>query len=361
MTSAVAAVADPSVACALALPAEDVASSVAAPARAREVGWAQRAANVLFGAPSARRACGGAETSFTPKVLRNEKWRRRRETGSVFAVDRKGGAGEGGLPRIWVSEPAPDGKGRTFVASYPCGADRGGWRALELAEVYFSEALGLPGEEHRRRRVDCYRAAEMLLLHAAARGNIGAHCRLGVIYEGDLCEGAYWDGLADRQALHKADTPCDERAYPRISAPIMVTVSAAGVWAIWWPRVGDALPRRLGLSRCTGEPSIWRAGASTRTVRVRATPRCASPAPSSWDAAASRTSAGRAPGTGWPPLASAPPSTPVSGTSSASASRLAAGWPAWPRRSRALTKGNAAADGESRPLRRLSKIAAGLD
>ena len=60
MTSAVAAVADPSVACALALPAEDVASSVAAPARAREVGWAQRAANVLFGGPSARRACGGA-------------------------------------------------------------------------------------------------------------------------------------------------------------------------------------------------------------------------------------------------------------------------------------------------------------
>ena len=362
MTSAVAAVADPSVACALALPAEDVASSVAAPARAREVGWAQRAANVLFGAPSARRACGGAETSFTPKVLRNEKWRRRRETGSVFAVDRKGGAGEGGLPRIWVSEPAPDGRGRTFVASYPCGADRGGWRALELAEVYFSEALGLPGEEHRRRRVDCYRAAEMLLLHAAARGSVGAHCRLGVIYEGDLCEGAYWDGLADRQALHKADTPATSApTCTSPSAPIMVTASAAGVWAIWWPRVGDALPRRLGLSRCTGEPSIWRAGASTRTVRVRATPRCASPAPSSWDAAASRTSAGRAPGTGWPPLASAPPSTPVSGTSSASASRLAAGWPAWPRRSRALTKGNAAADGESRPLRRLSKIAAGLD
>ena len=362
MTSAVAAVADPSVACALALPAEDVASSVAAPARAREVGWAQRAANVLFGAPSARRACGGAETSFTPKVLRNEKWRRRRETGSVFAVDRKGGAGEGGLPRIWVSEPAPDGKGRTFVASYPCGADRGGWRALELAEVYFSEALGLPGEEHRRRRVDCYRAAEMLLLHAAARGNIGAHCRLGVIYEGDLCEGAYWDGLADRQALHKADTPCDERAYLHFSFGAYY-----GHGECCWrlgdlvPRVGDALPRRLGLSRCTGEPSIWRAGASTRIVRARATPRCASPAPSSWDAAASRTSAGRAPGTGWPPLASAPPSTPVNGTSSASASRLVAGWPAWPRRSRALTKGNAAADGESRPLRRLSKIAAGLD
>ena len=99
MTSAVAAAAAP------------VATAPAAPARAEEVGWTQRMANLMFGAPSARRACGGAETSFTPKVLRNEKWRRRRETGSVFAVDRKGVAGAGGLPRIWVSEPAPDGAG----------------------------------------------------------------------------------------------------------------------------------------------------------------------------------------------------------------------------------------------------------
>lgn len=326
------------------------------------MGWAQRAANVLFGAPSARRACGGAETSFTPKVLRNEKWRRRRETGSVFAVDRKGGAGEGGLPRIWVSEPAPDGRGRTFVASYPCGADRGGWRALELAEVYFSEALGLPGEEHRRRRVDCYRAAEMLLLHAAARGNIGAHCRLGVIYEGDLCEGAYWDGLADRQALHKADTPCDERAYLHFSFG-----AYHGHGECCW-RLGDLVAAGRGCASSAARAfSLYRRAFDLESGRIdedrasTATPRCASPAPSSWDAAASRTSVGRAPGTGWPPLASAPPSTPVSGTSSASASRLAAGWPAWPRRSRALTKGNAAADGESRPLRRLSKIAAGLD
>ena len=122
--------------------------------------------------------------------------------------------------------------------------------------------------------------------------------------------------------------------------------------------------RFLGGSGFLAVPASLRFGERAhrrRTVRVRATPRCASPAPSSWDAAASRTSAGRAPGTGWPPLASAPPSMLASGTSSASASRLAAGWPAWPRRSRALTKGNAAADGESRPLRRLSKIAAGLD
>lgn len=195
------------------------ASAAAMPStvRSEEVGWAQRAVNVLFGSPSARRACGGAETSFVPKVLRGDAWRRRSETGSVFAVDRKGDGDAAGLPRIWVSEPSPEGTGRVFVSSYPCGADRGGWRALELAEIYFSEALGLPGEAHRRRRVDCYRAAEILLLHAAARGNVAAHCRLGVIYEADLCEGEYWEGLSDCHALHKADASCDERAYLHFS------------------------------------------------------------------------------------------------------------------------------------------------
>ena len=47
MTSAVAAAAAP------------VATAPAAPARAEEVGWTQRMANLMFGAPSARRACGG--------------------------------------------------------------------------------------------------------------------------------------------------------------------------------------------------------------------------------------------------------------------------------------------------------------
>ena len=239
MTSAVAAVADPSVACALALPAEDVASSVAAPARAREVGWAQRAANVLFGAPSARRACGGAETSFTPKVLRNEKWRRRRETGSVFAVDRKGGAGEGGLPRIWVSEPAPDGRGRTFVASYPAAPTVAGWRALSWRRFISARRLGLPGEGARRRRVDCH-AAEMLLQGPgqhrgpppSRRHLRGRSVRGGVHRSG-------------RSLLHKADTVTS-------APPALLPGAYHGYGECCW-RLGDlvaagrdALSRRLG-------------------------------------------------------------------------------------------------------------------
>ena len=185
--------------------------------RATAVTLAQRAARAVFGTPSVRRSNGGAEASFTPRVLRGPSWRARRAATGVFAVDRQGAEATERLPRIWVSEPAVDGPGRTFVAAYPAGPDRGGWRAFELAEVYFAEALGLVGDEHRARRIDCYRAAEILLLHAAARGSVGAHCRLGIMYADDLCEGDYWRGLLECRALHAADTPLAERAYRHFS------------------------------------------------------------------------------------------------------------------------------------------------
>ncbi|MDE8703066.1 hypothetical protein PZH32_08850 [Adlercreutzia equolifaciens] len=187
--------------------------------RASEVSWMQRAVNTVFGAPSARRANGGAEASFVPRVLRGPQWRRRQETTSVFAVDRKGPEAAERLPRIWITERAQggDGCGRAFVASYPSGPDKGGWRAFDLAEIYFAEALSLAGEEHRAQRVECYRAAEILLLHAASRGHVAAHWRLGIIYEGDLGEGRYWEGLLESRALHSAKTPCDERAWRHFS------------------------------------------------------------------------------------------------------------------------------------------------
>ena len=208
MTSAVACAVEPSA------PAANPS-----PRRAAEISWVQRAANTVFGAPSARRANGGAEVSFVPRVLRGPQWRRRQEATSVFAVDRKGGEANERLPRIWISERAQgEGAcGRTFVASYPSGPDKGGWRAFDLAEIYFAEGLSLVGPAQRAQRVDCFRAAEILLLHAACRGNVAAHCRLGIIYEGDLGEGRYWEGLLEGRALHSVKTPCDERAYLHFS------------------------------------------------------------------------------------------------------------------------------------------------
>lgn len=153
--------------------------------------------------------------------------------------------------------------------------------------------MGLPGEEHRRRRIDCYRAAEILLLHAAARGNIGAHCRLGVIYESDLCEGEYWDGLADRRALHKVDTPFDERAYLHFSFG-----AYHGHGECCW-RLGDLAAAGRGCDASTARAfSLYRRAFDLESGRIdedrasTATPPCAWPGPSSWGAAAPRTSAG---------------------------------------------------------------------
>ena len=86
--------------------------------RSNAVTFAQRAANAVFGSPSVRRANGGADASFTPRVLRGAAWQRRREGNGVFAVDRKGAETAERLPRIWVSEAIadPDGAGRAFVA-----------------------------------------------------------------------------------------------------------------------------------------------------------------------------------------------------------------------------------------------------
>ena len=47
--------------------------------RSNAVTFAQRAANAVFGSPSVRRANGGADASFTPRVLRGAAWQRRRE------------------------------------------------------------------------------------------------------------------------------------------------------------------------------------------------------------------------------------------------------------------------------------------
>lgn len=223
----------------------------------------QRAARAVFGSPSVRRANGGAEASFVPRVLRGPQWQKRRRETAVFAIDRKGPECAERLPRLWVSEAAVGAEGRMFVAAYPSGSDRGGVRAFELAEIYVAEALGLAGERHRARRVDCYRAAEILLLHAAQRGHVAAHCRLGIIYEGDLCEGAYWRGLLECRALHAVDTPCDERAYLHYAYGAL-----HGHSECCW-RLGDLLAAGRG---CVADPAravaLYRQGFDAESGRV---------------------------------------------------------------------------------------------
>lgn len=229
--------------------------------RAGGVGVGLRVVNALFGSPSIRRANGGAESSVLPQVLRAGVWCERRAQTPVFAVDRRGTEGSERLPRVWVTEPVHDVEtgalvGRAYVGSYPTDPDRGGWRALELADRYFGEALGyeeadeltgraagsgvVGASDARAMRVECFRAAEVLLLHAARRGNDEACLRLAHMYQHDLCEGRYWKGALEHRARHAHEASREQRA----AACLAQAASHGKAEALW--RLGDVLARMGG-------------------------------------------------------------------------------------------------------------------
>lgn len=171
--------------------------------RARRVGPVTRAASCAFGSPSFLRANGFSETGPLSGLAARLRRRRTREV-PVYQVDRRGTWADERLPRIWVSEPDCDAAGeptgkRRMTHRYPCGPDRRGERALELAEGMFAEGLIARGED---RSIACFQAAEILYLHAAARGNVEACTRLGALYRHDLCAGMYWRDSISAYAKH---------------------------------------------------------------------------------------------------------------------------------------------------------------
>lgn len=194
----------------------DAVRHAAAP-RGAAVPLGARAAWLLFGSPSIRRANGGADASLMPRGLRGERWRTRRAMTPVFAVDRRGRGAAERLPRVWVSEPAFDPQtgariGRELTGSYPNDRDAGGRAARALADGYFGEAVTLFAPEDAALRVECFRAAELLYRHAAERGDAGSWTRLGVIYRDDLGQGRYWQTRLEERALHTAPRPLGARA-----------------------------------------------------------------------------------------------------------------------------------------------------
>lgn len=142
----------------------------------------------LFGHPSLRRAFGGfGGTAVLP--LHRAVGRR---TANVFFLE--GVAAKGSLPRIWLTEPAGENAtdGRLYSAVYPAGPDEDGYEAEELGERCFAEGLSTAAVTDGALRIQCFQAAEICFLHAAARGSVRAKLRLATIYGDDLCAGATW-------------------------------------------------------------------------------------------------------------------------------------------------------------------------
>ena len=219
---------------------------------ASAVGLGARLSNAVFGSPCVSRANGMRDASVVPSSLRRAAWFKRRAETPVFAVDQVGIHAAYGLPRVWITEPAYDERGgrffgREFVGSYPSGADPYGAKALRLAQTYFAEALGYSRDRDRLLRRDCFRAAELLYLHAAARGCVEASLKLGVLYAADLCEGLYWGWKDERgDGCQMGLLPREAQAFERFSFAA-VRGSAEACW-----QLGDLVLEGRG---CAADPA----------------------------------------------------------------------------------------------------------
>lgn len=186
--------------------------------RARGVTITNRLSTILFGSPNWRRAFGIVSTAgegvliaqtFTNAMRRffhrpQADWHR--PCVPVFSVDRMGSAFFERLPRIWLSERVgntrcDDGR-RIMVECYPQGADECGVRALELAERYIGEGMDAREVLSHREQCACFQAAEILLMHAIARGSRNAAALLAALYREDRCHGAYWQPFLVKEARH---------------------------------------------------------------------------------------------------------------------------------------------------------------
>lgn len=193
---------------------------------ARGVTPFHRLSNALFGSPNWRRGNGIISTRFEIAVIVRKlvDGARRRlgldpsarpmRTAPIHALDRTGTFFDEGLPRIWLSETVSntdkdDGR-RVFVECYPNGPDEGGICALELACRYLGEgAHGVPGSDEES--IECFKAAEILLLHAVRRGNREAVRLLHELYRDHLGAEARWRPLIEERAQHSRPSSLRDR------------------------------------------------------------------------------------------------------------------------------------------------------
>lgn len=177
--------------------------------------YGQRIAGKLIGCPSVSRANGGRNVSVLGKGVSFSKWEQRCSQTPVYSLERSSRPHE--LPKIWITEPAysdaSEVAGREFVSVYPSGRDEAGQRAMRYALAYFGEALSYSSSSQSDVKTQCFRAAEVLFLHAAQRGCVEAYVKLGVMYADDLCEGVYFHELMGsfeekRQLLHSRAFEC---------------------------------------------------------------------------------------------------------------------------------------------------------
>ena len=163
------------------------------------------------------------------------------------------------LPSITISKPIWfDHNGcrcRMLLLTYPFPDhdDEGGEEALYYGGCYYEEGMSYTDPADHGKRVDCFRAAEILYRHSAGRGNAVANLCLGYVYSYDRCEGRYW---RDPMALGAAGNetrpyPREERAFACLTDAAMAAITEACY------KLGDLYKQGMGCEPNAVEAFSW--------------------------------------------------------------------------------------------------------
>lgn len=178
------------------------------------------------------------------------------------------------LPDILVTRPIHDSNsgydGRTHPMIYPSGpfydelfprgdaSDEDGDIALHYGGCYYDEGMGYTDPADHEKRVDCFRAAEVLYRHSAGKGNAVANLCLGYVYSYDRCEGDYWrDPLAcmgDKNYLRPY--PREKRAFECFTIAAEADIPEACY------KLGDMYKKGIGCEPDAAAAFRWYAQAS---------------------------------------------------------------------------------------------------
>ena len=115
----------------------------------------------------------------------------------IFKPFFEGPVGEGGLPAgIYITRPiVGNSSARRIEDLFRPEDDPTGKRAMREGGKYYTEGMSFGDPADAQKRIDCFRAAELLYRFAERTGLIEAFTCLGYVYSYDRCEGMYWRGV----------------------------------------------------------------------------------------------------------------------------------------------------------------------
>ncbi|MEY8562657.1 SEL1-like repeat protein [Eggerthellaceae bacterium 3-80] len=150
------------------------------------------------------------------------------------------------LPNTWVTRAVYDDDdnylGHTYTAVYVSENDPDGEDALYYGGGLYDEGMSLTDPAHADARHDCFKTAELLYRHAAAKGNALAFMCLGYVYYYDRCNGSYWVNLDELKTDedYRRPFPTKERAFACFKAAADTGIAEA------FYKLGDCYKNGIG-------------------------------------------------------------------------------------------------------------------